>query len=441
MSVKFNRSHMRRTYSLILMAVMSVASAFAQELLTADDAVGIALKNNYDILMATNNAEISRLNNTPGNAGMLPELAVNSSGNYSRNNVDQKFSSGETNSYSNSGANSFNAGVELNWTLFDGGRMFITKNKLTEIQTLGEIEFRDQVLQTVFNVLVAYYEVVREKQQLVSINEVINKNEAIVNILKTSFGAGLTPKTNLLQAQIDLNVFRESAINQVTAIVAAKRILNQLLSRDANFQFEVVDTIPFDKMPDKDELTKKLFESNTSVLMGRKQLEIANLGLKEYKTALLPNLHFNAGYNFLKSENSYGSLQMNQIYGPQIGATLSIPIYQAGNASRQVRTARLQVQSSEYNLESTRLEVNSELQNTLTIYEGQMQLQEIEKSNTELARENLDISIERLRLGQTTTLELHQAQESYVDSQTRLINFEYYLKIAETRLKKLMAGL
>lgn len=441
MSSKFKRSHMSRVYSLILMALVSVTSVCAQELLPADDAVAIALKSNYDILTATNNAEISRLNNAVGNAGMLPELAVNSSGNYSRNNVDQKYSSGVTNSYSNSGAKSLNAGVELNWTLFDGGKMFITKNKLNEIQTLGEIEFRDQVLQTVYNVLVAYYEVVREKQQLVSINEVISKNEAIVKILKTSFGAGLTPKTSLLQAQIDLNVFRESAINQVTAIVAAKRILNQLLSRDAGYQFEVVDTIPFDKIPDKEELTKKLFESNTSVLIGRKQLEIATLGLKEFKTALLPNFHFNAGYNYLKSDNSYGTLQMNQIYGPQIGATLSIPIYQAGNAARQVRTARLQVQSSEYSLESTRLEVNSELQNTITIYESQMQLLEIEKNNTELARENLDISIERLRLGQSTTLELHQAQESYVDSQTRLINFEYFLKVAETKLKQLMSRL
>jgi outer membrane protein TolC len=134
-------------------------------------------------------------------------------------------------------------------------------------------------------------------------------------------------------------------------------------------------------------------------------------------------------------------LQKNKVYGPQIGATLSIPIYQAGNAARQVRTARLQVQSYEYNLESTKLGVNSDLQNTLTNYESQLQLLEIERNNTKLARENLDISIERLRLGQTTTLELHQAQESYVDSQTRLINFEYYLKVAETRLKKLMAGL
>lgn len=432
---------MRRICGFILIFIISVTYTKAQELLTSDDAVSIALKNNYDILVATNYAEIARLNNTSGNAGMLPEVAVNSSDNYSRNNVDQKFSSGGSGSYSNSHSNSFNAGVELNWTLFDGGKMFITKSKLGEIQSLGEIEYKDQVLQTVFNVIVAYYEVVREKQQLVSINEVISKNEAIVNILKTSFGAGLAPKTSLLQAQIDLNVYKESAINQETAIVAAKRILNQLLSRDANTQFEVVDTIPFDNLPGRDELARKLFASNTSVLMGQKQVDIANLGLKEYKTALLPTLHFNTGYNFLKNDNANGTILMNQAYGPQIGGSLTIPIYQAGNAARQVKTARLQLQSTEYNLESTKLQVSSELQNTLTIYESQQQLLEIEKSNTGLARENLDISIQRLRLGQTTTLELHQAQESYVDSQTRLINFEYYLKVAETRLKKLMSGL
>jgi outer membrane protein len=432
---------MTRIYFFILILILPVAFTDAQALLTSDEAVGIALKNNYDILMATNYAEIARLNNTPGNAGMLPELAVNSSENFSLNKVDQKLATGDENSYSNSRVNSFNAGIELDWTLFDGGKMFITKNKLNEIQSLGEIEFKDQVLQTVFDVIVAYYEVVREKQQLVSINEAISKNEAVVNILKTSFGAGLSPKTNLLQAQIDLNVYRESAINQETAIVASKRILNKLLARDANTQFEVIDSIPFDILPDKDELTRKLNERNTSVLMGQKQVYIASLGLKEYKTALLPRVHFNAGYNFLKNDNSNGSILMNQAYGPQIGGTISIPIYQAGNASRQVKTARIQLQSTQYDLESTKLQVNSELQNTLTIYEDQQRLLEIEMSNTELARENLDISLERLRLGQTTSLELHQAQENFVDSYTRLINFEYYLKVAETRLKKLMSGL
>ncbi len=420
---------------------ISISVAAAQDLLTPDDAVSLALKNNYDILIATNNAAISRINNTAGNAGMLPEVAVTSSESHSVSKIDQKLSSGAESHYTGSNSNSFSTGAGLTWTIFDGGRMFITKNKLNEIQSLGELEYKDQVLQTVYDVTMAYYEIVKEKQQLVSINEVIKKNEAIVNILRTSFGAGLTPKTNLLQAQIDLNVYRESALAQITAIESAKRILNELLARDANMAFEVIDSISFEKMPDKSEMTKKLFENNTSVLMLQKQYDIASLGLKENKSSFLPRLNFNAGYNFSRSDVDNSSVLMNKSLGPQIGGTLTIPIYQAGNSNRQVRSSRLQLESAKYSLESTKLRVNSDLQNTITTYENQLELLEIERSNTQLARENLDISIERLRLGQTTTLELHQAQESYVDSQTRLINFEYSLKVAETRLKKLLSGL
>jgi outer membrane protein len=432
---------MMRIYCSVVLLILSICQSHAQELLTPGNAVSIAIKNNYDILVATNNAEAARINNTPGNAGMLPDLSVASTENYSLNKVDQKLATGDENSYPDYRTNSFNTGVELNWTLFDGGKMFITKNKLNEIQALGELEFKDQVLQTEYEVIVAYYNVVRQKQQLVSINEAISKNEAVVNILKTSFQAGLSPKTNLLQAQIDLNVYRENAVDQVGEIVSAKIILNRLLSRDANTPFEVTDSIPFDYIPDKKELTEKIYKSNTSVLMGQKQVDIANLGLKEYKTTLLPRINFSAGYNFLKNNYSNGSIMMNQAFGPQIGGTLSIPIYQSGNAARQIKTARIQLLSTEYNLESTKIQVNSELQNTITIYEKQQHLLEIEKNNTALARENLDITIERVRLGQTTSLELHQAQENFVDSYTRLINFQYFLKVAETKLKQLLSGL
>jgi len=409
----------------------------AQELLSSDSAVSIALKKNYDILVATNDADIARINNTAGNAGMLPNLAVNASDNYAVNTINQEVTTGSPSPDTKS--NSINAGVELNWTLFDGGKMFVTKNKLNEIQSLGKIEFKDKVLQTVYDVIVAYYDVVRQKQQLASIDEVINSNEERVKILKTSFDAGLTAKTNLLQAQIDLNVYKELAINQQAAIIASKRNLNQLLSRDANIGFEVPDTIPLNYIPDEKELSQKLFSNNTSVLSLQKQVDIAGSSLKEYKTMLLPKLSVYGGYNFMETDNTAGTLLMNQIKGPQFGGTISIPLYQSGNVHRQIQSAKIQLQSTEFNLENIKIQVNTELQNTLTDYENQKELLEIEKSNTALAKENLDISMERLRYGQTTSLEIHQAQESYVGSVTRLINFEYNLKVAETKIKQLLA--
>ena len=172
-------------------------SSLAQNIFTAEEAVSIALKNNYDILVAQNSASIDSINNTPGNAGMLPNMAITGSNSYSPgNNTKQKFSDGTQLTSPDLRSNSLNADIGLNWTLFDGGKMFITKRKLNEIQALGEIQFRDKVLQTIYDVILAYYDVVRQKQQLASINEVITYNLERVKISQTSFDAGLSYSKN-----------------------------------------------------------------------------------------------------------------------------------------------------------------------------------------------------------------------------------------------------
>ena len=116
-----------------------------------------------------------------------------------------------------------------------------------------------------------------------------------------------------------------------------------------------------------------------------------------------------------------------------------MPIYYGGNINRQVRVARLQQKSAVYDLESTKTAVNTQLQNALSDYEHAIQLISLEKSNTLLARENLNISMDRLRLGQTTALEVRQAEES--QSLTRYIQFAFTAKVAETKLKQLIATL
>ena len=425
---------------IILFFVLTIVSVHAQNVLTVDDAVNIALKNNYDIQVARNNADISKINNTPGNAGMLPTVQITGSGSAGQNNVYQKLSGGAINTYPSQSTSTLNAGAELDWMLFDGGKMFITKNKLSEIQSLGAIQFKDKVLQTQFDVIASYYDVVRQKQQLNSINEVINYNQERVKIIQTGFNAGYFIKTDLLQAQIDLNVAMENAINQKFSIQVAKKNLNVLLGQVASADFEVADSIPLNYTPDKSVLTEQLHKSNTSILMSQKQIDIASLTLKENKTGYFPKLNFKAGYYFSKSNNSIGTTLENQSYGPQIGGTLSIPLFSAGENKRKTNVAKMDIQSFRYNLDNVKLQINTDLENALTDFDNQQQLLKIEQTNYALAKENLEISLQRLSHGQTTSLEVHQAQESYSQSFTRLINFEYNLKLSESRLKQLVAS-
>ena len=80
----------------------------------------------------------------------------------------------------------------------------------------------------------------------------------------------------------------------------------------------------------------------------------------------------------------------------------------------------MELQSAQYNLDNVKLQANTDLQNALTDFENQQRLLQIEKNNNQLAKENMEISLQRLRLGQTTSLEVHQAQENYVQSSTQI---------------------
>jgi len=425
----------------IILLIVSCTVANAQKVFTIDEAVKIALKNNFDILVSQNEVNITKINNTAGNAGMLPTLELTGSINAGVDKVEHKLSDGTINRNPALSSTTVNTGAQLSWTLFDGGKMFVTKSKLNEIQALGEIDYKNKVFQTLYNVIITYYDVVRQKQQLKSINESLKYNRERVAIAQAGYNAGTLYKSDLLMAKIDLNVSSENAIIQQFAIDAALKSLNYYLGQKTNTILEISDSIPIIYTFDKNNLLEKLNTSNTDILSYQKQIEIAQLSLKENKSNYLPKLDIKTGYYLSQSNNSQGAILNNFSTGPQITGMVNIPIYNGGENKRRVSMAKALVQSSEYELQNMKLQIETIFENTITEFEYQQRMLKIEKENNELTNENIKISIERLRLGQTTALEVRLAQEDYVQSCTRLINFQYNLKVAETKLKQLVSAL
>lgn len=424
--------------SLIFLLVLSSA-VHAQTLLTLDDAIGTALKNNFDIRVSKSSAEIAEANNTAGNAGMLPTISLDGS-----LGAAQRKGSGVSGAFTSTSETSMLSGntyVQLNWTLFDGGKMFVTRQKLRETAQLGDLRFQETVQATLYDVVASYYNLVRLQQQLRSIKQTIRYNQERVTIAQTGFNAGSLSKPDLLQAKTDLNEVLESAINQEFAIREAKRNLNSLLARDTEIALEVGDSIPNQFKPDGTAMLQKLNASNASILAFQKNLDISRLALKETKTNYLPRLNLSAtyGWNGVKDYTTPGGYD-NSI-GLNAGGYLSIPLYQAGESNRKKKVAERIVETSLAELESIRLQLNLALQNALNDFENHQALLRIEEENNLMTKEYLEISIQRLRLGQTNSLEVHLAQEKFMNSSTRLINYRFNLKLAETKLRQLVAAL
>jgi outer membrane protein TolC len=319
--------------------------------------------------------------------------------------------------------------------------MFITKKRLSQTQALGELQFKAQVLAVVYDVIAAYFDIARQKERLNSINEIINYDKQRVLIAQTGFNAGTLAKTELLQAQIDLNVERENAINQKYAISDAQKTLNVLLGQAPATDIEVSDLIPPSSVPDKNEMLLKIDASNADLLALQQQIEVAKLSVKEAQKGSAPQLSMQGGYYWSQGRNSQGNIRNNHSYGAQVGGTLSIPLYTAGETKRKTAIARTELLISQYNLDNTRLQIIKDFENSYKDFENQRQLLQMEKENYQLAKENMEICLQRLKQGQTTSLEVHQAQESYAQSSTRLTNIKYNLKMAETRLKQMISAL
>lgn len=173
---------MNKAASIIIAFIILSFRAYSQELLTLDDAIKIALKNNFSIILSTNELQITKNNLTLGNAGFLPKLDLSADYSHGINNGELKTVTGQELDFNSATSNVVNANVVLKWTLFDGMKMFTNYNILKKLETLGELNYKNSIESTLGEIIKAYYLVVKNTKLLLSIKSQIEISEYRLNI-------------------------------------------------------------------------------------------------------------------------------------------------------------------------------------------------------------------------------------------------------------------
>jgi len=422
---------------LTLILLLFTSSSFSQDTLTIEQAIEIALKNNHSILIAKNEAEITQNNFSPGNAGMLPQINLNAGGTWANNNVRQELSNGNIIAKPNAGSTGLNSGVALNWTLFDGMKMFTTYEKLNELNTIGNIELKIQMENTISKVMNQYYLIVKQNQLLSSLQSDLELYSERVKIAETKFNIGSAAKTDWLQAKVDMNEVQSNLLTQQNNLRSYKFTLNQLLARNAETPFEVTKNISISYHPKLEELKKTVIDSNSILSFYQRNIRINELNLKEYQSSLLPKLALNANYNFTQSKNQAGFILLNQNLGLNTGLTLSWNLYNGGNNRREIQNSKLNIQNSKLLFDENKSVIELSLLKAYLDYNNAKEILKLEEENMALAQENVSIALESFRLGSSSTLQLKNAQKSFEDAQLRLVNARYNAKSLEIELMRL----
>ncbi|GAA3916256.1 TolC family protein [Chitinophaga oryziterrae] len=414
----------------------------AQKILTLEQAIDLALKNNYDIRLAQNDAAITANDYAYANFAFAPRINGTASRVWNTTQTKQEFLNGSKRDTSGIHSRNLSANVSLSWTLFDGLKMFATRQKLEAMRNLGELAVKDQLVNSVANIIASYYNIVQQKQQLRNVSEQMSISEERVKLSDAKFQTGLGPKTDWLQSKVDYNAQKAAYLRQQTLIEQSKSALNQLMAVEAgNTGYDVQDSIPLNMSLSYGELRQQILQKNTGLLVAQQNLTVSRLQLKESKGDYFPVINFNSGYNYSRVNSNAATNSFSPVYNQNgilnYGFSATIPIFNGFNVKRQVQDARLNVDYQQLMLENTRTKVDLSLSTAFQDYEYYKTAVTLEEENMVLARENVMVALERFKQGVSTSIELREAQQSLEDGFNRLINARYNIKLAETQLLRL----
>jgi outer membrane protein TolC len=410
--------------------------------ITLNEAIAVSLQNNFDIQLTRNDSLLAALDYAYANYSLLPRLNANGGLLINNNNQKQVLADGTKRESKGIRSNNLTASLNLNWTLFDGMRMFIARDRLSDVVKLSELQIKSQVVTTVSDVMRLYFDVVRQEQQLRAIEEQIALSGERLRLAQYKFDVGTGAKPDVLQAQIDLNGQRSALLTQQTNINKTKEQLNQLLVLPVGNDFSIADTtINFNASLTLDSITSGIANTNPELLIAQKNLGLAELDLRLRRAERFPTVEFNSAYNFSRTDNKsvINPFQplFNQNRGLNYGFTATVPIFNGYNNRRLIKAAELNIQYQQLVYERSAALINTSVANAYKDYDLYKRALTLEEENILLVRENLTIARERYRLGVSTFLEMREAQQSLAEATNRLIHARYNTKIAEIELLRL----
>ena len=396
-------------YNLFITLLVITLSGFGQQTLSLDDAICIALGNNYDIEIFKQNEQIASINNSWGAAGRYPYVNLSLE---SRNNINEN----QTEDYKQQ---QYVGNASVNWTLFDGFSVRINKQRLEELEKLSEQNTGIMIESTIQSVVMAYYSVLLEKEKLSAYQEVMNLSEDLYKrmLARQDFGTAVT--YDVLQTQNAFLADKSAFLIQEVACKNALRNLNYLMAVTDNPDYQFtgkLSAIPVEYT--FDELSGQMIANNKSL-----KNQYLNQNLLKHQAALArsnfyPSVSFSGGITGTRTGTDYETRTISwgntaNFYG---NLTLSFNLFSGGNRKRALQIAEIDQEIGKVELNQMTHELNNQLANIFEYYLVRKELLNVAAENLSTAKLNLKISREKFESGAINSFNFRDVQNLYLSA-------------------------
>jgi outer membrane protein TolC len=428
--------------ALLFFGVLGFGQKKQNQLLTKEQAVKIALENNFGVRVARNNVEIADNNKSLLNSGFFPSFTGNAGANYDNNDQEATFQDGTVRAIDGAETTRYNASVNLNYTLFDGLGRWYDYKRLKEEYQLSELQARETIETTMLQLFSIYYEVARISENIGVLKETYASTQNRLQRAEYSFEYGQSNKLDVLNAEVDLVNDSINLMNQRQLLRNTLRDLNIVLNSELDTSYKVDTVVTFTAPLVMEEFLNNGSENNIRMLQAEKNISINDYSLKAGKSVFLPTVGLTGSYgwnegnfpatNFLASSTSTGF---------SAGVNLTWSLFDGGNGITQVKNAKILLDSQEILYDQIKMEIKRDIANAQGNYNNLLQVYELQEQNVKTATNNFDRSNERYKLGQISSVELRQAQINLLNARTSKNQAKYTAKLAELQLLQLTGQL
>lgn len=431
-------THRILTAALVLAASMQAA---AQTVLTLEEAIKEALERNFSVKIVANNEEVAENNFTRGNAGFLPTVAVTAGKSFQTADTYQEPFTGTPREIDNAKTESFQSSASVSWTVFDGLRMFYAYDRLDNQREAASLATKVQMENVIALLLSNYYTIAVAQERIDVLNNTIQLSERRLEIARNKYEVGKASKVEFLAAQVDYNADKTLLAGEEQRLYQAKVNLNNMLGRSSGTEFVVNQVIDINRTLQLQELVEATRASNPSLLQSQRLLNASHLMAEEIKAERYPSLALVGSYFYNQNNSQAGFFAINQQNGYNYGLTARWNIFNGFDVTRRLQNAKIAEENASLTNESLSLDLEAAVYNAYASYQTNLGLIEIEQQNLQVAKENEEIALERYQLGNSTPLELREAQVNAVQAESRLINAAFQTKLAEIELLRLSGNL
>jgi len=420
-------------YIFLLSASFTVG---AQNILRLPDAINIALKNSLDVQLSKNLVEANTILNNYGVAGGLPLVTGSLSDNEQVTNISQKLNTGVSINRNAVVTNIAVVGVTGSILLYNGNRVVATKGRLAMLVKQSGQQLNAQIQNILAGVMTAYYDIVRQQGYIKTINRSIEASQQQLDIVKARQSVGLANNADFFQAQIDLNALLQTKQSQQLIVGQGKTELLRQLTLNPDSLITIEDTILVNNNIKLSDVLNSL-NKNADIVAADEQININEFIAKETAALRYPSLRATTGFNFSRNQAAAGQLLLNQSYGPAVGISLGIPIYNGSVYKRQQRVAEIEVRNAGLNKQMLVRDYSSQVVKSYQAYSSTLLQLQTEQENYKLSNQLLDVVLQRFKFKQATIVDVKNAQQSFEASGYRLVNLNFSAKSAEIELDRL----